>query len=175
MDYSVTEQTTTTTYEPTTPHYSAPITAPKTERCDASVLSPAGPSARVSDVLTQSIGSDPGSVARPSPGLRLSGTYAGPGALRIEFRADSATLECGEAHVAAAYAVRDSGGQVSIAVHNSSARFVLALRSDGTLTGSGAVQVNGRIATGKNGTEIVYVPRTATCTLGTLSPLRAAR
>jgi len=43
----------------------------------------------VSGLLTQVIGSRPNNVTNTAPGLRLNGTYAAPGGLKIEFREDS--------------------------------------------------------------------------------------
>jgi hypothetical protein len=170
MDYSVTEQVTTTTYEPVYRPQAPPPTAPKTERCNAALLPPTGAGGGVSDLLTQAFGTQPSKVARPSPGLRLAGTYAGPSGLRIEFREDSATVECGQAHVAEAYAVQDSGGQISVKIQNGATPFTLSLQPNGTLIGSGSIDVAGRVVTGSTENAITYAPRSAHCAIGTLTP-----
>jgi hypothetical protein len=57
MEYSVDDQTTSSTMVPTTVHnYSVP-TVPKTERCNVGVLPPAGETGSISGVLTQVLGS----------------------------------------------------------------------------------------------------------------------
>lgn len=158
MEYSVTQQTTTTTSEPAWPApQSSPNMAIKTVRCDAALLRPSASDARL-----------------PS-GLRMSGTYAGAGGLRIEFRDDSATLECGAAHVSEAYSVQDSGGEVMVRMQNGSRPVILALEPNGTLSGSGTVQVNGRVMAGRRGNEILYAPRTTSCNIGTMSLVEAGQ
>jgi hypothetical protein len=170
MEYSVSEQVTSTSYEPTAPQPSAPvaITAPKTERCNVGIL-PGTPSAKLSKVMMELL--DPSQKAPAQPmGLRMKGTYVGQGGLSIEFRSDSATVECAPAHVAMAYEVVDVSGQVTIKVQNRATPFTLLLRRDGTLQGSGIVDVLGRVITGSRGDEIVYAPTNARCTIGSLTP-----
>lgn len=176
MEYSTTQQVTTTS-EPgwSAPHYQSVPTVPKTERCDATILSPTSGSSGFADLLTGAFGSDPGKVPKMPPGLRLSGTYAAPGGLHIEFRDDSATLECGEAHVAQPYVAQNSGGQITVKVRNGTEPVTLTLQPNGTLNGAGTVQVNGRVVVGHRGNEILYAPRTASCNLGTMSLVQAAR
>ena len=114
MEYSVNDQTTSSTMVPTTVHnYSVP-TAPKTERCNVGVLPPTGESGSVSGALTQVLGSQASKSANTAPGLRLSGTYSVAGGLKIEFRDDSATLECGAALSSEGYAVVPEGGQLVV-------------------------------------------------------------
>ena len=56
MEYSLNDQSTSSTMVPTTVHnYSVP-TAPKTERCNVGVLPPTGESGSISGVLTQVLG-----------------------------------------------------------------------------------------------------------------------
>jgi hypothetical protein len=170
MEYSVSDQVTTTSYEPTAPTPRAPtvITAPKTERCSAGVM-PGTPSVTMSNLLGNAL--DPSGKRPPAPvGLRMHGTYAAPGALSIEFRSDTATVECGEAHVAEAYVVQSSGAQTQIIVQNAGAPFTLQLQPSGSLVGSGMVNVAGRVVTGSRGDEILYASRSARCAIGTLSP-----
>ena len=173
MEYSVTQQTTTTTSEPAwpAPQYTAPG-AIKNVRCDAALMRPTS-TYSASEALTQLMGGQPSKLPQLPPGLRLSGTYAAPGGVRIEFRDDSATLQCGEAHVAEAYAVQDSGGRITVRVQNGSQPLMLALQPNGALTGSGSVQVNGRVIAGRRGNEILYAPRTASCNIGTMSLVEA--
>jgi hypothetical protein len=114
---------------------------------------------------------DPSGKRPPAPvGLRMHGTYAAQGGLKIEFRSDTATVECGEAHVAEAYAVQSSGAQTQITVQNAGMPFTLQLQQNGTLLGAGMVNVTGRVASGSRGDEILYTPRSARCAIGALAP-----
>jgi hypothetical protein len=63
----------------------------------------------------------------------MHGTYAAQGGLSIEFRSDTATVECGEAHVAEGYTVQNVGGQPLITLQNGSTPFTAQLQPDGTL------------------------------------------
>jgi hypothetical protein len=119
--------------------------------------------------MTTVLGGERSKAANTAPGLRLAGSYVAPGGLKIEFRDDSATVECGEAHVSEAYSVRDSGGQFTVKVQNGGVPFELALQPNGALVGSGTVNVSGRVVTGSSGDEITYAPRNASCTVGTLN------
>jgi hypothetical protein len=169
MEYSVSEQVTSTSYEPTPSQPSAPVavTAPKTERCSVGIL-PGTPSVKLSAALVELLDSSQKAPAQPM-GLRMSGTYAGQGGLSIEFRGDSATVECGPAHVAMPYTVEIAGGQVVVKVLNRSTPFTLQMQSDKTLSGSGTIDVAGRVVTGSRGDEILYAPKNARCTLGSLT------
>ncbi len=170
MEYSVSEQQTTTTYEPTAPQRRMdPPTEPKTERCNIGTIQgrpPVGLVAGLSALLDPSAAKAP-----PKPfGLRMAGTYAGPGGLSIEFRLDSATVECGEAHVAMAYDVENGDGPLKLKMKNPAGPFVVMLRPDGNMEGSGTVNLAGRVITGSRGDDIVYAARNASCPLGTLTP-----
>jgi hypothetical protein len=173
QEYSVSEQQTSTTYEPTAPTAPRVVvrTAPKTERCNVGVL-PGTPQkglvAGLSEILDPSA---PKSAGKPF-GVRMAGTYAGAGGLNIEFRSDSATVECGEAHVAMGYEVENVSGQVQVKFKNPAGPFMILLRPDGSLEGSGTVKVAGRVVTGSRGDEILCAPRNASCALGTLAPKR---
>lgn len=118
MEYSVDQQTTSTSMVPTTAHHYSVPTAPKTERCNVGVLAATGETGSMSGALTQIIGSKTSKSANTAPGLRLNGTYAAPGGLKIEFREDSATLACGEALNSEAYAVVPEGGQLVVKFQN---------------------------------------------------------
>jgi hypothetical protein len=170
MEYSVNEQTTSSTEVPTTVHnYSVP-TSPKTERCNVSVLPATAATSSMSGILTDALGSKASKSANTAPGLRLNGTYSVAGGLKIEFRGDSATLECGAALSSEGYAVVPEGSQLVVKFQHSGGPLSLVLQPNGTLTGSGSVDVNGRkIYRSQNG-EIAYAPQNAQCTLGTLTP-----
>jgi hypothetical protein len=99
----------------------------------------------------------------------MHGIYAAKGGLSIEFRDDTATVECGEAHVAEAYTVQFAGGQTRITLQNAGGPFTIQLQPNGTLAGSGTVNVAGRVVTGSRGNDITYAPRNASCAIGTLA------
>ena len=117
-------------------------------------------------------------------GAFMSGIYAAQGAgkpgairpggsptgLRAEFSVNNVIVDCGQAHMLAQYSLRDSGGQVSVSVANDKSPFTLLLKPDGSLVGSGAVQINGRLFTGEDGRGgYSFKPVSATCNVGTLA------
>jgi hypothetical protein len=168
MEYSVNEQHTSTNWTPMTTHHVVPM-VPKTERCNVATLSPAGANISISGTLTQLMGTNAGKSSNAAPGLRLNGTYALPGGLNIEFRDDSATLGCGNALSSEGYAVEPEGGRLVVKFQHKEGPLALILEPNGTLTGSGMVDVAGRkIYKGANG-EIEYTPVSARCSLGTLT------
>jgi hypothetical protein len=170
MEYSVNDQTTSTTMVPTTMHtYSVP-TAPKTERCNVGVLPATGETGTVSSALTQVLGTQASKSSNKAPGLRLNGTYSVSGGLKIEFRSDSATLECGAALNSEGYSVVPEGGQLVVKFQHGAGPLSLVLQPNGTLTGSGAVDVNGRKVYRSQNGDIAYTPQNAQCSLGTLTP-----
>jgi len=96
--------------------------------------------------------------------------YAGQSGLRIEFREDSATVECGETHVAQTYSMQDNNGQVLLKIENGATPIALDLQANGTLVGSGVVDVAGRLVTGSTDNALTYAARNARCAVGTLTP-----
>jgi hypothetical protein len=170
MEYSVDTPVTSTTYTAVPVHqYSVP-TSPKTERCNVTVLPPTASSVKVSSALTELFGTQASKSAITAPGLRLAGTYAQPGGLSIEFRDDSATLECGEAHNAEAYWVSPSGNQFAVKLANGTTPFTLTLQPNGTLAGSGSIDIAGRrLVPSANNDVHNFVPLNARCTVGTLT------
>ncbi len=158
MEFSVDQQSTSTSWMPTTTHHYSVPTAPKTERCNAGTLPPAGENVSISNVLTKLIGSKGSKAANSTPGLRMNGTYAAPGGLKVELRDDSATLECGESFDSEAYAVVPEGGRLFVKFQNSSGPLSLVLEPNGTLTGNGSVDVAGRRAMQAAGGGVDYLP-----------------
>ena len=79
-------------------------------------------------------------------------------------------MECGEAHVADAYVVQENAGQISVRIQNGGTPFALSLQPNGTLAGSGTIDVAGRVVTGSSGDAITYASRNARCAIGTLTP-----
>jgi len=171
MEYSVNDPVTSTSYTPVTTHQYTVPTAPKTERCNVVLLPPTGSNVKVSDLLTQVLGTEASKSANTAPGLRLTGTYAAVGGLTIEFRDDSATVECGQAHTAEAYSVVPAGGQLAVKLQNGASPLTLILQPDGTLAGSGTVDVAGRRLVPTSGDDVHnFVPQNARCNVGTLAP-----
>lgn len=171
MEYSVNEPVTTTSYNPvhhTT--YSVPMKS-KIEKCNAGMLPATASNVKVSDALTQLLGTQASKVANTIPGLRLAGTYSAPGGLSIEFRDDSATVECGAAHNAEGYAVIRAGGQFEVRIQNGASPFTLVLQSNGALAGSGTVAIEGRkLVPTADGDVHNFVPVKQSCGVGTLLP-----
>jgi hypothetical protein len=153
-------------------HYVTP-TAPKTERCSAGALAPTGATLRASDALTMLFGTHASQSQNTASGLRLNGTYASPGGLKIEFRGVSATLDCGAAHHSEGYAVRAEGGALVARFQNATGPLALTVETDGTLAGSGSVQVDGRLISGEGADgRPLYAPVSARCAIGTLTAAR---
>ena len=163
------DQQITTMQQTQTAHYEIP-SEPKTVRCNIGVVSATAKTAKIADITTTVLGSEGSKSQNTAPGLRMNGTYAAQGGLKIEFRADSATIECGEARNSEGYAVVPESGRLVVKFQNGAALFILTLQPNGTLAGSGSVEVNGRIVTGHNGNEILYAQRNERCSLGTLAP-----
>jgi hypothetical protein len=164
--FSVDQQTTSTSWAPT--FHRAP-TVPKTERCTVGTLPAGSESLNTSTLLTQVLGSKASKSANSAPGLRLNGRYEVPGGLKIEFRDDSATLECGESFNSEAYSVIRGGGQFVVKFQNSTGPLSLVLQPNGSLTGSGDIEVTGRRAIQGDGGGVDYLPRNARCALGTFT------
>lgn len=154
---------------------SQPIYAPKTERCTIGSFAAAPPPAADKNPLTAEITSTINSISPQGPtGLRMSGHYSGQGGLALEFAVDSVVLDCGAAHVKQLYAVEISATQIVVNVKNGSSPFMLAVQPNGMLTGSGTVDVAGRVVTGASDTALTYAPQNARCAIGTLSPSQSA-
>jgi hypothetical protein len=169
-EYTVDSPVTTTTYTAAPVHHYSVPTAPKTERCSAALLPPTGTNIKISDALTQLLGTQGSSASNTGPGLRLAGSYSAAGGLSVEFRDDSATVECGQAAVAEAYSVSPKGSQLIVKLQNGASPFSLVLEPNGELTGSGTVNVAGRKMIRSTGDDVHnFVPQNATCNLGTLA------
>ena len=170
MEYSVDQQTTSSTTVPTQhTHYEQPM-VPKTEHCNIGVVPATGliPSSAAS-ALAPLVGAKASQSANTTPGLRINGTYAASGGLKIEFREDAATLECGEALSSEAYSVVPEGGQLVVKFDNKTGPFALTLEPNGSLAGSGSIDVAGRQVIKSASGEITYRPRSARCSVGTLT------
>jgi len=113
--------------------------------------------------------------AWPGPGLRLHGTFEGPGAFSLEFHEDSVIVSCGDTLLASAYSIAYQGAQSSMRIENNGNPFVLKFGPNLTLIGSGTVRVVGHAFVGDKPGHTgnsMFAPATATCTLGTLTARR---
>jgi hypothetical protein len=99
----------------------------------------------------------------------MAGHYLGQGGLSLEFAVDAVILDCGAAHVKDTYVVENASSQIQIAVKNGASPFTVAVQPNGTLLGSGSIDVAGRVVTGSDANGILFAPRNARCSLGTLA------
>jgi hypothetical protein len=161
--------------------YTKPVYATFTRRCNIGSLVAAGPSPAegtasnaIASVMSVLGGSDQ-NAPKPTPaGLRMGGEYGTQAALDIEFRQEGATLGCGPVAVLRPYTVALQGGKVMVNIPNGASPLALAVGTDGKLSGSGTVKVDGRQATGTSGDgSITYAPRSATCPVGVIAPAKA--
>jgi hypothetical protein len=169
MEYSVTTQTANSGSDTSwaKPRAAVPV-VPKTERCNVATLT-GTPVTKMSAAINQLTGSAPGKGATIPVGLRMFGRYESKGGLNIDFEGDLATLECGRARAAEPYLVENAAGRITIQVRNQAGPFSLALQPDGTLSGSGNVDVAGKVMTGTQGDHLTYTPVNGRCALGTLT------
>ena len=169
MDYSVTTQTANMSSDTSwaKPRAAVPVVA-KTERCNVATLT-GTPVTKLSAAFSQLTGSSAHKGDTIPVGLRMYGTYGSQSGLTIGFEGDLATIECGRAHAAEPYVVENAAGHITIQVRNEAGAFSLALQPDGTLVGTGNIEVAGKILTGTRGDQMTYAPVSGRCALGTLS------
>lgn len=170
MEYSVTTTTANSSSDTSwaKPRPSVPMVA-KTESCSVTTLT-GTPVTKMSAAISQLTGSSPGKGATIPVGLRMYGTYGSQGAgLSIDFEGDLATVECQRARTAEPYVVENAAGRITVHVQNAAAPFSLTLQPDGTLIGTGNVEVAGKVLTGHQGNEMIYAPVSGRCALGTLT------
>jgi len=155
-----------------------PIYESRIERCGFVSLRPTAPAraeASLVGVVAGALGGPSNPAAQRSgtaeapAGPRMGGKYVGPGGLQVEFHATAAVLDCGEAHVMRSYSVENLADRVVVTVRNGSVPLTLMLQPNGTLSGSGIVEVAGRLVTGTNGTGATFTPRTTRCEVGVLA------
>lgn len=169
---TVDQQTSSTVMTPTkTTHYSVP-TKPKTERCAVNTLAPTGKNVAMSAVLTQALGTNASKSSSLEPGLRLNGTYASSTGMKIEFREDSATVGCSTVLNSEAYSITPEHGQFIVRFQNSTGPLSLVLQPDGTLSGSGSVDIAGRKVYEDAQGHVAYTPQNARCLLGIFAPVK---
>ena len=148
---------------------STPILRATTQRCELGGLkgSTSGPQTTVTmamDLL------DPGSAKVIPSGLRVNGQYTGTGGFAIKFHTDAAVVRCGAATVAHDYGMVQKDNPTSPRTQDTAHPIVFAYRSDGTLAGSGPIQVNGRKIVGtKDNGDMIFAPQSANCSMGILT------
>ena len=82
---------------------------------------------------------------------------------------------CRDATILRPYTVQVSGAQVVVSVQNANNPFAVAPGADGRLSGTGTIQVDGRVVAGTDGSgNITYAARSASCALGTIGPASGA-
>jgi hypothetical protein len=109
----------------------------------------------------------------PAPGLRVGGKYAGANNFSITFHPDSVTVACGEAEHALNYIVQRTANLTLLTIQDKTDPITLQLKPDGTFTGEGTAQVNGRTivkSTDDPDNPFVFSPKVARCPIGTLAP-----
>jgi hypothetical protein len=103
----------------------------------------------------------------------MFGEFAGPGGADIDFHDDAAIVACGEIAAEYPYAIDLSGSQPVLRLAAAGKPTInLSFGSDGTLVGSGPLQITGRFVSGadRDG-NIAYGTRSISCPLATLTPV----
>jgi len=158
-----------------------PIYGPKTERCAFPSLRATAPVVAEGSLIGSIVGIATGGPADPAAqksgaaeapaGARMTGTYAG-GGLQLEFHPTAVVMDCGEAHVLQPYTVENLADRLVVTVKNGATPVPLAVQPDGTLAGTSAVDVTGRVVTGATDTAVTYAQRSARCSAASLAPKR---
>lgn len=86
----------------------------------------------------------------PPPGLRMGGRYAGANGFSITFHPESATVACGDAERALEYSIQRTANELLLKIQDKTDPITLQLKPDGSMLGTGTVQVNGRTIVGHN-------------------------
>ena len=111
-------------------------------------------------------------TAQAPAGPRMAGTYVGANGFQLEFQPTAVILDCGDAHVIRPYATENFADRFVVTVRNGTVPFALTVSPDGTLNGSGSVEVTGGVVSGTDAGGVTFAPKAARCDLGVLS-LRA--
>ncbi len=158
---------------------SRPVMETQTRRCNIGTLAASAPTtvlegtAGVVSVMNTLLGGgiDKNKQSEVPVGLRVAGEWGSQSAFDVEFRPEGVIVGCREITKLTPYTVQVGANGVAINVHLGTSPFTLMMGSDGRLTGPGTVRVDGRVAVGTDGSGgLTYVPRTASCSVGTLSP-----
>jgi len=176
--YTVPQTTTSTEYTPPTTTTTPAPWIPKTVRCMAGTITPQPAlkpsnapkeqSTGVQKMLEDALGGE--DVYVPN-GLRMAGTYYGPGGANIEFLEDKAIVGCNVTRDENPYTVAFRNGEVIVNVEGAGAPLAFKLNLDGTLVGNGAtIPIYGQKLVGKNREgDPVYASSSDTCAYGMLS------
>jgi hypothetical protein len=152
---------------------STPIYSPSMQRCTISQLAPRPappPKSKPTGLIGQfstMLGADP---VAPIYGFRVIGPYTSTTGMQLSFDNRYVTLDCGQAHVNAPYAIDNTAGGFIIHVQNGGGAFLLAVGPDNTLRGSGSTSVNGRLLTAIRGDDVSFTPHSESCNVGTFVP-----
>jgi hypothetical protein len=106
-----------------------------------------------------------------APGLRMDGRYGG-GSFGLIFHRESVTMACGDAEQALPYSIQRSGPKTALVIKDKASPLSLQIMPDGSINGSGSVQVNGRIITGTTDdadNPFTFAPHVASCAMGRLT------
>ena len=160
---------------------SRPVYEARTRRCGAALLTTSGPAPDPVTMNTAGtsifglfMGEGGNKPPKPlEPGLRLAGEYGTQAGFDLEFRAEGVIVGCREVATLRQYKVAASSNGVLVTVQNGSAPFTLTLGSDGRLSGTGTVRVDGRQVTNVVDGRVVYAPRSDACVVGVLAPTTA--
>lgn len=104
-----------------------------------------------------------------TPGARMTGVFTGSGGLKLQFNDGNAVIDCAQAHVLAPYDVSIQNGSAVVDVKNGASPIHLTVQADGALRGSGTTTVNGKLMTALNGSDPVFAPTSASCSLSSLA------
>jgi hypothetical protein len=108
----------------------------------------------------------------PNPGLRMEGNYAGQDGFDIEFYHKGAVVACRDTVVARHYTVALNNNRILVNIQNEPTPIALELKPDGSLAGSGSVQVSGQMVSGiDRNNKLIYRQASTACNPGILSPV----
>ena len=125
----------------------------------------------------------PGLTPPAIVGVRVVGTYPGPGKFSLSFSNESASLTCGDLQPQTLeYTTTMTAGGLRIGFDGSVLPFPFTMRADGRLVGPAEANISGQVITGyQQGTRTwsdgrtepisrpIYEPRTRRCTIGALA------
>jgi hypothetical protein len=106
-----------------------------------------------------------------APGLRMHGRYGSPTGFSLAFHPESVTLGCGDSERALEYSVQRTGNNTVLVAKENGKPISFQLLPDGSITGEGTVQVNGRVITGTTedmNNPFTFAPHVARCEVGHL-------
>jgi hypothetical protein len=158
---------------------SRPVFETQTRRCNIGTLAASGSTAALEGTagmvsmlnMMTGGGIDKNKETEVPVGLRVAGEWGSQSEFDVEFRPEGVIVGCREVAKLTPYTVQVGANGVAINVQLAGSPFTLIMSSDGRLRGSGTVRVDGRAAVGTDGSgALTYVPRSASCSVGVLSP-----